>query len=269
MNGALIRLELRRSRTLIGWLAITLALYNGTMALFYPSMTENQAAYDEIMKIWPKELLAAFGMDSTLGLGDPGVFFNTYIAGMVWPIVAAIAGILLATRSTAADVERGWAEITLSAPVSRGRYLAVAVLAQAAGMAVLATVSVVAMLVAGAFVGAPFDGGRFLLTVPVAFVYGCAIAAVTTLVGAVTLSRGIAGGVVAGGLLAMYLVQVLSKLDADLDALKYLSAFHYFDATTIIDTGTIGWADGAVFVAVAAGCWLLSLWVFRRRDLLA
>ncbi len=267
MNRTLVRLELRRSRTLIGWLAITLALYNGTIALFYPSMTENQAAYEQILKIWPKELLAAFGMEAGLGLADPGVFFNTYIASMVWPIVAAIAGILLATRPTAADVDRGWAEITLATPVSRTRYVAVAVATQAVGMAVLAFISVAAMLVAGAFVGAPFDAGAFLLTVPVAFAYGCAIAAATTLLSAATLSRGIAGGITAALLLGMYLVQVVSKLDPDLDALKYVSAFHYFDATGIIDSRTLGLGDVAVFAAVAAGSWLLALWIFRRRDL--
>ncbi len=269
MNRTLVRLELRRSRTLIGWLAITLALYDGTMALFYPSMTENQAAYEEILKIWPKELLAAFGMEAGLGLADPGVFFNTYIASMVWPIVAAIAGILLATRPTAADVDRGWAEVTLAAPVSRIRYGAVAIVTQAVGMAVLAFVSVAAMLVAGAFVRAPFDAGAFMLTVPVAFVYGCAIAAATTLLSVVTLSRGVAGGITAAILLGMYLVQVVSKLDADLDALKYLSAFHYFDATRIIDGRALGLEDLAVFAAVAVGCWLLALWLFRRRDLVA
>lgn len=269
MNSPLLRLELRRSRTLIGWLAVTLALYNGTMALFYPSLVDAQSAYEDILKIWPKELLAAFGLDMGLGIGDPGVFFNTYIGGMVWPIVAALAGIFLATRPTAADVDRGWAEITLAAPVSRTRYIGIAVVTQIVGMAVLAVVSVVAMLVAGAVVDAGFDPGRFLLTVPVALAYGCAIAAVTTLLGAVTLSRGIAGGTAAGILLGMYLANVLSKLVPDLDALKYVSSFHYFDSTSIVDAGTIRWEDVAVFVLVAVASWLLSLWVFRRRDLLA
>jgi ABC-2 type transport system permease protein len=269
MNGSLLRLELRRSRTLIGWLAVTLVLYNGTMALFYPSLVDARTAYEEILKIWPKELVAAFGLGGGLGIGDPGVFFNTYIGGMVWPIVAAMAGILLATRQTAVDVDRGWAEIALSTPVSRTTYLAVAVATQVVGMAVLALVSVLAMLVAGAFVDAGFDAGRFLLTVPVALVYGCAIAAVTTLLGAATLSRGIAGGITAGIILGMYLAEVLSKLDPGLDALKYVSCFHYFDSTAIVDAGTIRWEDVAVFVGVSVACWLLALAVFRRRDLLA
>lgn len=99
--------------------------------------------------------------------------------------------------------------------------------------------------------------------------YACAIAAVTTLLGTPTLKRGIAGGVVAGILLAMYLLQAVSQVDPALGWLKYLSAFHYYESASIIDGGAFAWGDCAVFGAVAVLSWVLAALVFRRRDLLA
>lgn len=267
MTGSLIRLEVRRSRVLVGWLAFICAAYAGVVAAMYPTLLANSAAFDEYMKVWPKEMLAVFGMEG--GLADPGTFFNTYIAGMLWPIAAAIGGIILAARSTAADVDRGWTELTLAAPVSRSRYLVVAIANQVLAMALLAASTVAALVLVGAVVGAGFDVPRFAVAGVGAFAFGCAIAAVTTLIGAVTLSRGVAGGVVAGLLLAMYLLHAVAKIQPDLDWVAYLSAFNYYDTTAIIDEGVIPSADLGVFAAVAIAAWGLAVLVFRRRDILA
>jgi ABC-2 type transport system permease protein len=268
MTGSLIRLELRRSRSLVVWLVVTLVAYGGFMAAFYPTMVENAKAYQDMLAFYPKELMAAFGMDPEMGLADPGNFFNTYIGSMIWPIVAAIGAILLATRSTAADVDRGWAELLLATPVSRTRYLLAAILSQVVAMAILAAAAVLGILVVGPLVGAEFDAARFSLAVVMAFAFGCAMAAVTTLIGAVTLSRGIAGGLAAAILLAMYLARTIATLEPRLDWLASLSAFTYNDSTGIIDTGVLPWADLAVFAAVSIVAWGLAILVFRRRDIL-
>jgi ABC-2 type transport system permease protein len=269
VNAAIFRLELRRSRSLVGWLVVTLFLYGGIMAIFYPRMRDSAAEFNKLLDLWPKELLAAFGMSGTVSLGDPGVFFNVYLGSMLWPVVAAIGAILLATRSTAADVDRGWAEASLAAPVSRIRYLSLAIGVQAVAMAILAATMIAGVLAVGWLVDAGFDAPRFALAGVLGFVYACAIAAVTTLLGALTLSRGVAGGIVAGVLLAMYLLQAVAQIDPGLDWLKYLSSFHYYDSASIIDTGAFAWGDCAIFGFVAVASWGLAIAVFRRRDLVA
>ena len=66
--------------------------------------------------------MAAFGI--TGDLGDPGMFINSYIFQFLWPLVAAIVAILLATR-VAVDAESGFLELPLSTRLPRLRYLAV------------------------------------------------------------------------------------------------------------------------------------------------
>jgi ABC-2 type transport system permease protein len=267
VTAAALRMELRRSRTIAIWLAVVLIAYAGSMSVFYPIIAENTALLDEYLELWPEGFLAAFGM--TGSLADPGVFFTTYVGSMIWPIIAAIAAILVGTRGPAADAERGFLDLALATPLPRVRYLAMSIAGQALLMAALATVMIVAVLAVGAIVDAGFDAGRFLLVIPSAFAFGCAIAAVATLLAVVSLSRGIAGGVTVAILLGMYLANVIAQIEPDLGWLRSLSAFAYFDTTAIIDEGQLMATDLAVFAVVAVSAWGAALVAFRRRDLAA
>jgi len=266
MNAAL-RLELRRSRTLLLWLVVMALAYGGILAVFYPIFRDNYALVEQYLSLFPKGIMAAFGMEGSLA--DPGVFFGTYIGGMLWPILAAIAGIAMATRPTAGDLERGFLELPFSTPLSRVRYLSAAIAGQVGGVAILAAATVAGVYFAGLVVAAPFDALGFAMAGIVAWSFGCAIAGVATLLAVATLNRGLAAGAAAGTLLVMYLMNALARIQPDLAWLGDLSAFRYFQAAPIIDARRFPYADFAVFAAVAAGAWLLALWAFRRRDLAA
>jgi ABC-2 type transport system permease protein len=267
MTALTFRLELRRSRMIAIWLSVIVLAYGGIVAAMYPILLDNAKAFEDYMKIFPPELMAAFGM--TGSLADPGVFFTTYIGSMLWPVIAAIAGIILATRPVAADVERGWADVVLCTPLTRGRSLAAAIASQALVLAMLAAATVGGLLVAGGLVGADFDAGRFAAAAAVLWLFGCAIAGVTSLLGALTLSRSIAGGAVGGILILMYLVNIVAQVQVDLAWLASFSAFKYLLVTELVDAGVVPWTSVAVFGVTALIGWAGALVVFARRDLLA
>ena len=267
MSGVVFRLELRRSRALAIWLGVVVVIYGAFIAAFYPFIRDNAKLLDDYMAVLPKGMLAAFGLEG--GLSNHGVFFNTYIAGMLWPIVAAIAGIILGTRMVAADLDRGFIELPLATRIDRVRYLAAGVAGQIVVIGALSLAAVGGMLVIGAVVGAGFDVWRFLMEVPLLFLFACALGGIATLLSVITLSRPISAGVVAGGLLAMYLLDAVSRLEADLDWLGTVSAFRYLRSTSAIDLGVLPLGAMALFGAIAAGTWMLSVWIFRSRDLVA
>ena len=268
MTGAILGLEARRSRTLTLWIAVVALVYGGLMAAVYPTMKANSAVLDDYMKILPKELLAAFGMGGG-GLADPGVFFSTYIGTWLWPVLAALAGILLATRPVAADLERGFIELPLSTRVPRARYLVLTIALHAVALLVMALATIGGFLAVGLLVGAGFDSGRlFLVAIPAAAL-AYAIHGVAAALSVVTLSRGTAGGITAGVLLAMYLMNILARLQPDLDWIGNLSAFRYFDVKTVIDGGTLDLGGLALFSTFAIGGWAIAVWRFRTRDLVA
>jgi ABC-2 type transport system permease protein len=265
--GAALRLELRRSRSLTIWLAIVVLVYGGVMAVFYPFIRDNAKLLDDYMAVLPQGMLAAFGLEG--GLSNHGVFFNTYIAGMLWPIVAAIAATFLGTRPAAADLDRGFIELPLATRISRLRYLAAAIAGQILVLGGLALAAVGGVLAVAAIVNAGFDPGRFLMEVPLLFAFACALAGLATLLSVVTLSRGASAGIVTGGLLAMYLLDAVSRLEADLDWLGTLSAFRYLRSTSAIDRGVAPIGELALFAALAIATWAMALWIFRSRDLVA
>jgi len=267
MMASVFRLELRRSRGLAVWLGLVIVLYSGVIAAFYPVIRDNVKVLEDYMRVFPQPMLAAFGMEGSLA--DHGVFFNTYLGSMLWPIVAAIAGAVLGTRTVAADLDSGFLELPLATGIDRTRYLAAAIAGQLLVLATLAVLAIAAVLIAGALAGAGFDAGRFLLTVPVLFLFACAVAAVASLLSVVSLRRGLSAGVVAGALLAMYLLDAVSRFDADLEWLGAFSAFRYLRSTSAIDEGVLRYGDLAVFAVVALVCWSLAIWLFRRRDLVA
>ena len=266
MTALSFRLELRRSRVLAVGLAVVVFVYGGVMAAFYPILVANTAAINDYMKLFPKEFMAAFGM--TGSLADPGIFFTTYIGSFLWPVVAAIAAIVLATRPTAADAERGWSDLPLATPLTRADYLGAAILGQVVVLVALALVAVAGVLAVGTLVGAGFDGPRFLAAGTVLWLFACAIAGVTSLVAVITLSRGVAASVTAGILIAMYLLNMVAQVQPDFAWLGDLSAFRYAGVGALIDRGTPDWVGIGVFALVAVAGWTASLVLFRRRDLL-
>jgi ABC-2 type transport system permease protein len=260
------RMELRRNRSLVLWLGATLFAYGAVMGLMYPVMVENNALFEEYMRTFPQEFLAAFGM--TGSLSDPGVFFTTYVGSWLWPIMAAAASMLLGTR-VAADLDRGFLDLPLSTRISRVRYLGASIVGQVLAMLVLAVATVWGIWIVGNLVGSGFDASRWGLATVFTFAFGCAVAGPTTLLAVVTLSRARASGIVAGVLVAMYLVYVLAQISTDWAWLAPLSMWDHFDSTALIDEGTVPWGDLVLFVVMAVAGWIGALVAFRRRDLAA
>jgi ABC-2 type transport system permease protein len=261
------RLELRRNRGLTIGLGLTLLLYGAVMGAMYPVMIENDDMIRQYMDAFPKEFLAAFGMTGLLS--DPGVFFTTYIASWLWPIVAAAAALLVGTRAVATDLDRGFLDLPLATPVGRIRYLAASIGGQVVILAVLAAAAVGGVWAVGRLVGGEFDLVRFALAGVLAFLFACAIAGPTTLLSVLTLSRGRTSGIIGAILVAMYLVFVVEQLSPDLAWLGPLSAWDHFRTQPLIDDGTLPLLDVALFAVIAVAGWLGALWAFRRRDLAA
>jgi ABC-2 type transport system permease protein len=259
-----LRLELRRGRMLVLWVGLVSVLYAGGMTLFYPMILENAAAFEELLKVYPKELMAAFGIQGSLG--DQGTFLNSYIFQYLWPLVAGIVAILTATR-VAADADTGFLDLPLSTRLPRVRYLAAAIVGQMVALTTLTAMTVGAIWAVDLLIEPNFPTDRLILTGLHALLLAFAIAAVTTLLAVTFLDRGKAGGLAAGMLILMYLLNVLVQLSPSLAEIGRLSAFHYFDLRDLIDTGSYPIGGSLLYLAVAIGAWLVALWAFRRRDL--
>jgi len=266
MNPTALRLELRRSRTLLIWLGVVTAAYAGFITVFYTNVVENAEAFEDVLKLYPKELMAAFGIEANFA--DPGVFLGGYVFNFLWPLIAASAAIVLATR-VAADADRGFLDIALSTPIARLSYLSGSIVTQVVGIAMLAVAMVGAILFGDLVIEPNFQTVSVMLSALHAVAFGLAVAGPTTWLAVVLLDRGRAAGIAAGVLVLMYLLNVIGALAPDFEALTALSAFHYFSLKDLINNGTYPVVDSIVFVVVGAAGWALALVAFRQRDLAA
>jgi ABC-2 type transport system permease protein len=210
--------------------------------------------------------MAAFGMEANFA--DPGVFLGGYVYNFLWPLIAAAAAIVLATR-VAADANRGFLDIALSTPIARTSYLAGSIVTQIVGIAILAVALVGAVLLGDLMIEPNFPTVSVALSALHAVAFGAAVAGPTTLLAVVLLDRGRAAGVAAGVLVLMYLLNVIGALAPDLEAATLLSLFRYFDLKELINHGTYPVVDSVVFVVLGLAGWALALVAFRRRDLAA
>ena len=259
-------LDLRRGRMLVLWAGAVAVLYAGFITLFYPTILENAAAFEKLLEVYPKELMAAFGIEGSIG--DPGTFLNSYIFQFLWPLLAAIVAILVATR-IAADADTGFLDLPLSTRLPRLRYLAAVIGGQVVAMSALAAMTIGAIVIVDLFIAPDFPIDRLVLAGVHALLFGLAVAGVSTLLAVIFLDRGKAGGLAAGILIAMYLLNILALLSPDLAVIGRLSAFRYFDLKALIDTGSYPLGDSLLYLGAALGGWILALSVFRRRDLAA
>ncbi len=67
----------------------------------------------------------------------------------------------------------------------------------------------------------------------------------------------------------MYLLDAVSRLQADLDWIGMFSVFRYLRSTSAIDQGVMPLGAMALFGAIAGLSWGLAVWRFRTRDLVA
>lgn len=187
---------------------------------------------------------------------------------MIWPLVAAIVAIILATR-VAADADTGFLDLPLSTRLPRLRYLGSVIAGQVLWLAALTAMMVGGIIAMDLLITPDFPTDRLVLAGVHALMLALAIAGVTTLLSVVFLDRGKAGGLAAAILILMYLLNVIAELSPDLADLGRLSAFRYSDLKPLIDTGAYPVGASLLYLAVAIGGWLLALVAFRRRDLAA
>lgn len=266
MTPAALGLEIRRSRVLLIGLAVVTGAYAAFISLFYANVAENAAQFEQLLKIYPREILVAFGIEG--GFADPGVFLTGYVFNFLWPLIAAFAAIALGTR-IASDVDRGWADVALSTPLDRRRLLLSSIATQLIVLVVLAVVMVAGILVADLFITPNFPTANVALTTLPSVAFGLALAGPSTALAVLLLDRGRAAGIVAGVLVVMYLLNVVAALAPDVGWLADLSAFHYFSLKGLIGSGTFPIGDTLLLAGVGIVGWLGALVLFRGRDLAA
>ena len=248
-----------RRRSVLAW-GLPLGLMSAFIVAIFPSVEDS---ISKAVEGYPQGLKEAFGIGQ---LSNVEQYLQAEMLSLIVPLAMGYLAVRAIASGLTGAAESGRLDVLLSAPVSRSRLVLAGFLATAAELAVVLLVTGLLTGLGSVLSGAGLDAGAaaegFANVWPLALLFaGCgAIAA------GFSLRTSVVTGSVAGLLVAMYVIDLVGRLDPDLSGLRYLSVFKYYG--NAIEDGIEPLAFAGVTLAA---CLLAALgaWLFERRDLAA
>lgn len=246
-----------RRRSLLAW-GLPLGLMSAFIVAIFPSVEDSigQAVAD-----YPPALKEAFGISE---LANVEQYLQAEMLSLIVPLALGYLAVRAVASGLAGAAETGRLDVLLSSPVSRSRLCAAGFLATAVELAVVLAVSWLLTMAGSALAGAGLDAGPaaagFANVWPLALLF----AGLGVIVCGFSLRTSVVTGSVAGVLVAMYVIDLVGKLDPGLDWVRYASVFKYYG--NAIEDGIDPLAFGGVTIAAVVLA-ALGAWLFERRDI--
>ncbi len=239
-----------------------------------------------IMGLWP--LFAENWDDLTQAMGGSEVFGGTQVAGATAQqntfysyfssqytstlmLVLAYFGVWFGAGLITRDFGSGTLDVLLSAPISRTRFL----LSRIAALLILTTVvmaaSYVSIMIGAAIWASEVELGalELLLVHLQMLVFTLAIAGGGLLLATLILQPGRTYGLAAGIIVIMFVLLIVADIASNLEWLEKISIFGYWNPVDQLGPGDFIWRDTLVLGVTAVVTAILSLAIFRRRDIVA
>jgi ABC-2 type transport system permease protein len=246
-----------RRRSLFAW-GLPLGLMSAFIVAIFPSVEDS---IGKAVSDYPPALREAFGIGE---LANVEQYLHAEMLSLIVPLALGYLAVRAAASGLSGAAETGRLDVLLSAPVSRSRLCAAGFLATAVELAAVLAVSWGLTMAGSTIAGAGLDAGPaaagFASVWPLALLF----AGLGIVVCGFSLRTSVVTGSVAGILVAMYVVDLIGKLDPGLDWVRYASVFKYYG--NAIEDGI----EPLAFLGVSAAAVLLAAlgaWLFDRRDL--
>ncbi|MGN6662969.1 MAG: ABC transporter permease subunit [Solirubrobacterales bacterium] len=245
-----------RRRSVLAW-GLPIGLMSAFIVAIFPSV---QGALSEAIQKYPSGLKEAFGIG---GLNNVEQYLHAEMLSLIVPLAVGY----LAVRAVAGDLsgaaETGRLDVLLSAPVSRRRICAAGFFAtglELAGVLALSWLLTMAgSLVSGAGLAAGPAAAGFADVWPLALLF----AGLGIVFAGWSLRTSVITGAAAGVLVAMYVIDLVGKLDPSLSWVRYASVFKYYGNAIEDGIDPLAFAGTAVAAVLLAA---LGAWLFDRRD---
>ncbi len=266
---AVFRKALRDSRRTIFWLAVGFGLYILFLMTFYPTIVEQADDFNNMLNSYPDEFITMFLGEEVgaIDISAPGTFIHIYFGSYGILILGTMA--IAQAFNAVTNAERdGTLDVMLSLPIARRAYLMGRLLNTLAMLLIVLTVCFVVYL-GSSYVWPEFDiapgdlaaaiyGAFFPLAVTAGFAY--------LLATFIPSSKPFAGGLAYLFLIGSYLVHGFSGSVEQLEQIRPLLLFDYYNAGTIVRQG-IDLGDWGLLSAVGLVYMALAWWRIDKKEL--
>lgn len=244
-----------RSRLTLMWWIIGVTIYTVVNVAVYPAFEETLAQLQTL----PEGIMNAFGI-SDLGEIGPYLFAQVFL---MLPLVLAFLPIMSFSGAIAGAEERGALDVTLTQPVTRRSYLfSTWIVAMVSVVIVLLVTGVLSWLTIQV-IGEDLGFGKTLMAAWSVFPVTMAVGSIGLVFSTTMRSRGAVLGASIGIMFLLYLLDVISNLVTELDALRYITPFGYFDDVFSVDVPAWHYL---LLIVVSVVLLVASIKIFERRD---
>ena len=255
----LFKKEMQDLRAQTLWWGVGMAFMLGIVVALFPSIGDIYGEiFDELGEEW-----AGF-----VGEGD----FSTiegYLSAEFFSfgqIALAVFAILAGGAAIVGEETQGTMDLLLAQPVSRLRVAIVKLGALVASLAIIIAITSLGFIIPALIIGEISSLGRFANAFLLFLPFEVAMALLAALLAQLFGSRVAGGSILAGCLVASYLLDALSGVNAALDALRPVYLTSYFQGQQALN-GDVSWGYlGASLVAIVV-FGVANVVLFLRRDI--
>lgn len=248
-----------RRRSLLAW-GIPIGLMSAFIVAIFPAVEDS---ISKVVDEYPEGLKEAFGIGE---LSTVEQYLQAEMLSLIVPLALGYLAVRAVASGLAGAAESGRLDVLLSAPVSRHRICAAGFLATAVELAAVLAISWALTMLGSVLAGAGLAAGPAAAGYASVWPLALLFAGLGIVVCGISLRTPVVTGLVAGVLVAMYVVDLIGKLDPGLDWVRYASVFRYYG--NAIEDGIEPLAFlGVSAVAMALG--LAGAALFERRDVSA
>jgi len=244
-------------RSPLTW-GIPLGLMSALELAIYPSINKSLG---KAIESYPEALKQAFRIQS---IDTAAQFLNGEMFSLIIPLAVSFFAIRAATKPVVGAEEHHWLDVVLAAPVRRRTLVAGAFVSSAISTALVLAVTGVLIWVAGEIFGAVVPAGHVLAGVASVWPLALFFAGFALVLAGRLSNWSEVTGIAAGLLVAMYAIDVATRVSNSLDALKPLTVFHYYGSALVsgLDLGNFAVLTAGAVVLTGVGVIL-----FERRDI--
>jgi ABC-2 type transport system permease protein len=242
---------------LLSW-GLPIGAWSAFVVAIYPSVED---ALSKAISSYPESLKQAFGIAELTSVEQ---YLNAEMLSLIMPLAVGYLAVRSVAGGLSGAAESGRLDVLLSAPVSRRSLVASGFLATAIELAAVLVVSVSITALGGLLAGAGLSFTRALAGFANVWPLALLFAGFGVVATGWSLRTSVVTGSVAGVLVAMYVADLVGRLDTSLDWIRYGSVFRYYGKA--IEDGI----DPASFIgvtAVAVAIAALGAVLFERRDI--
>ncbi|MBU1167302.1 ABC transporter permease [Patescibacteria group bacterium] len=254
-----------RKTSIIAYCVATFLFMTMFIAM-YPSIHEQTAEFDELLKAYPEGFMKAFGIEQ-LSFDTVEKFLSIEQYSITWPLMVCFLMISFAGMALSREIEKGTIEIMLSRPVSRLSLFFSRYLAGVAVLALFTIVSVFSLIPLANIFGVDYQLEPNSKMALLSFLFGLAVFSLGYMFSAIFSEKSKAYMLSGGILILMYVLRIISNFEEKYEDVKYASFFHYLDPDKALIDNELSLVSVLVFLSVAVICTVVGAIWFKKRDI--